>query len=67
MLSIAEKRDRIQKLLESGDFFDIFEKDIKQGGGKINIPKRFLNCRAIIIIEKLESPAYPSEKKRQKA
>lgn len=66
MLSIAEKRDRIQKLLESGDFLDIFEKDIKQGG-KINIPKRFFNCRVIIIVEKLESPASPSEKKRQKS
>jgi hypothetical protein len=56
MLSVGEKKDKIQKILANGDFLDITMKDISDKSGKISVSKKYTNCKVIVIIEKPESP-----------
>ena len=52
--SFGAKKTKIMKLLETNGFVDIIEKDIKNPRGVIGISKKYINCKAIILI--LESP-----------
>lgn len=52
--SIGSKKTKILKLLETNGFIDIIEKDIKNANGVVSVSKKYINCKAIILI--LESP-----------
>ena len=52
--SIGSKKTKILKLLETNGFIDIIEKDIKNTNGVVSVSKKYINCKAIILI--LESP-----------
>jgi hypothetical protein len=52
--SYAEKKKRIQQLIEADAFEDIIEeKKVSSPKGRIYVPSKFINHRAIIIIEPL--------------
>ena len=50
--SFSDKKERIAKLLDDNGFVDIVEKDIKNPRGRVGVPKKYVNCRAIILIVK---------------
>lgn len=52
--SFGDKKAEILKLLKTNGFVDIIEKDIKNPRGVLGVSKRYINCRAIILI--VESP-----------
>lgn len=52
--SIGSKKTKILRLLETNGFIDIIEKDIKNTNGVASVSKKYINCKAIILI--LESP-----------
>ena len=52
--SFGDKKTKIVKLLDNNGFIDIVEKDIKNPRGRLGVPKKYVNCKAIILI--VESP-----------
>lgn len=52
--SFGNKKTKIMKLLEKNGFVDIIEKDIRNPRGIVGVSKKYINCKAIILI--LKSP-----------
>ena len=54
MSTLAEKKNRIQRLIEADAFEEIIdEKKVSSPKGRIYVSNKFINHRAIIIIEPL--------------
>lgn len=54
MPTLAQKKKRIQQMIEADDFEDIIdEKNVAGPKGRIYVSNKFINHRAIIIIEPL--------------
>ncbi len=54
MPTLAQKKKRIQQMIEDDDFEDIIdEKSVAGPKGRIYVSNKFINHRAIIIIEPL--------------
>ena len=54
MPTLAQRKKRIQQLIEADAFEDIIdEKKVTSPKGRIYVPNKFINHKAIIIIEPL--------------
>ena len=63
MLSISDKKEKIQNLLKTDDFLTIIEKEIEGVQGKVVVSKKYAKCNAIIIVQKPSQS--PSERREE--